>query len=393
MKKVILFISLAVMALTANSQSLKVESAASDLRNKRLDRAKTNIDDASENENTKNDAKTWHYKAAIYYEIATTDKEKYKKLSDNALQVAVESALKCMELDKNNEFSKENTIILKNASIIMYNSGVTYFENADYINALSSFESVIKINQDRESSIQARNIAGLSAEMLRDTATAIKYYQTLVNSKFDGNRPYSFTYQIYRIKNDTTKSFDIANKWTKNMPRSLDAYIALASTYAWTKNASKTDEILKSALSIADTIKDPKFSKADFFTKMGGIYEQLGDTEKAKAKYQDALKVDPNLHSANFFLGALYFNQGVDKTEEANKTNDNALFNKLMDDSKKFFADAIPYLEKAVEINPRDLAALRALQSCYVRVDNSSKAAEIKAKIDALAVPKPKANE
>lgn len=57
-----------------------------------LTRAKTSIDLAAENEETKNDAKTWHYYGVIYLKIAT-----YPEFND----IDTEALTKCADAFKN----------------------------------------------------------------------------------------------------------------------------------------------------------------------------------------------------------------------------------------------------------------------------------------------------
>ena len=48
------------------------------------------------------------------------------------------------------------------------------------------------------------------------------------------------------------------------------------------------------------------------------------------------------------------------------------------------YAKALPYMEKAHEINPEDVYAMRSLQELYYRLKQTDKYNEIKAKLDAI---------
>ena len=82
MKRIILFVAFVAFTISAGAQTMKVQSAYADMKNKRLSEAKKNIDAACEHESTKNDAKTWHYSGLIYaklVEVSQTDDKLYKK--------------------------------------------------------------------------------------------------------------------------------------------------------------------------------------------------------------------------------------------------------------------------------------------------------------------------
>ena len=81
MRKITLIVALIGLSIAANAQSVKLQSAISDLRNGRLNKAKANIDAAAEHEDTKNDPKTWIYRGLIYCQLGAPDvKDKYKGL-------------------------------------------------------------------------------------------------------------------------------------------------------------------------------------------------------------------------------------------------------------------------------------------------------------------------
>ena len=63
-----------------------------------LTRAKTSIDLAAENEETKNDAKTWHYYGVIYLKIATYPE--FNDIDTEALTKCADAFKKLVELDE-----------------------------------------------------------------------------------------------------------------------------------------------------------------------------------------------------------------------------------------------------------------------------------------------------
>ena len=101
-------------------------------------------------------------------------------------------------------------------------------------------------------------------------------------------------------------------------------------------------------------------------------------------------------------MGKMFYNRAVDKNNAANQLDpfDEAsvgLYEKLNDEAKGFFRQAITYLEKSVAYidgltdenakasqRPNLINSLRALQNAYSRVDMLNETNAIKARVDQL---------
>ena len=143
MKRLILSLAAVLIISVANSQSVKVQSAASYLRNGKLDKALENIEPTITHEKTMNDPKTWNYRGSIYIQIAASTNPDYQKLATNAVQTAYDSYQKSIELDTDKEFQQKNMIGLFACSEQFYNKGVESYNNKDYKGAVEFFEKTI----------------------------------------------------------------------------------------------------------------------------------------------------------------------------------------------------------------------------------------------------------
>ena len=78
-------------------------------------------------------------------------------------------------------------------------------------------------------------------------------------------------------------------------------------------------------------------------------------------------------------------NNGIELYNKANKlpVSKAAEFNALRKQSTAEFDRALPYLEKAVELNPKSTLALSNLRKYYSIKNNTAKVAELDAKIKA----------
>jgi tetratricopeptide (TPR) repeat protein len=86
------------------------------------------------------------------------------------------------------------------------------------------------------------------------------------------------------------------------------------------------------------------------------------DTEEAILIYKKAIGIDGKKDLAFYKLGVLYFNLGAKSNEKAHITGtmDSAAIYK--NEAQVYFAEALPYLQRAFEIDPYSLETLRALK-------------------------------
>jgi len=59
-------------------------------------------------------------------------------------------------------------------------------------------------------------------------------------------------------------------------------------------------------------------------------------------------------------------------------------YNAAIEEAMAVFAKALPYMEKADELKPNDVDAMRGLQQLYYRLKMTDKYNAVKAKLDAL---------
>ena len=107
MKKTILTTLIMIASIIMIGQTNKRTSAFNYQRYGQLDLAKQAIDEASQDEKTIMDAKTWFYRGNIYYDIAVSTEEKYRNLDPDPFGVAYQSYMKAKELDTKGEFSAD----------------------------------------------------------------------------------------------------------------------------------------------------------------------------------------------------------------------------------------------------------------------------------------------
>ena len=128
------------------------------------------------------------------------------------------------------------------------------------------------------------------------------------------------------------------------------------------------------------------------------LLETTGDYEGAEAKYNESLNLTPVQFDANFGMGKMIFNRGVDKLDAANAIppdDDSGLYDKLMEESRGFFGQSIQYFQAAVSyidgltdpeakrMQRKNLYdSLSALNTVYARLEMYDELKAVKARLE-----------
>ena len=125
MKKSFLFMTFLSLVALVSAQTMKVQSAYSDMKNGRLLNAKQNIDDAMKDDKTSLEAKTWNYAGVIYTQIVqamedeNTDKKTKKELKkiteskEELCNKGMDFLKKCLNMDEKHEFTTSSIGAMK----------------------------------------------------------------------------------------------------------------------------------------------------------------------------------------------------------------------------------------------------------------------------------------
>ena len=116
----------------------------------------------------------------------------------------------------------------------------------------------------------------------------------------------------------------------------------------------------------------------------GTIYDQEGDLVNAEIDYLKAIEIEPSSFGSNYNLGALFFNKAVELNNTANSTSDNNKYKKLKKQADEFFNKALPYLESASSLNPKDKNTLLSLKQLYYMKGDYKRSDEMKKLISEL---------
>ncbi|MBN2667771.1 MAG: tetratricopeptide repeat protein [Bacteroidales bacterium] len=421
MRKLALFLFTVGLSVLAFSQTRERVNAYDYLKDGDLDLAKKSIDKCVVHPTTEKDPRAWLYYGQIYHSIAISQDPNYKNLDPQAESKAYEGYKKAilynfkdesyhnLDIDNNQmdmitfskalmnketKYTDEQIVMdiiinrypaLANALV---NKGLTLFQDEKkYDEALNLFEkSLFTSSMVGKVDTQAVYFCALAASKANKTDDAIQYYTALAQMEYGENdldkaKNYYFLAQQYKAKNETEKYLENINKGIEKYPNASAPLLVEMINY-YLSNGQQ-----KEALEYLDKGIETTPDNASLYFAKGTIYDTdslLGDKEKAKEAYIKTIALDSTHFDAYYNLGAIYFNQGAAKNEEANNVDpDNyKKYKAVKAEADGFFKQALPYLEKAHELNSEDMSTMQSLKLIYYRLGDLEKHDALKAKME-----------
>ena len=406
MKKFLTAALFVAATLAASAQSINVSSAFQNMRKNYLNKAKAEIDAACLHDATKEDAKTWCYKALIYARIggeAQNKKSKFKDLAPDWAEQAYTAALECKRLDKDNEFAQQVSEVFSFVGNEYYTQSTNAYNAKEYAKAVElSDKSVTCFTNGGKSqyAIDAMYIAGIASQAQHDTANVKKYFNNMVRRKTDLNHVYVTLFGIAKAEGKNDEAMKVASNYVRNCKNDYQAYILNAEGYFLNQNPEKGKEQVQAALNLT---KDSANLYPIVLVLAGTLLDEAaGDMEGAEGYFRQSLELRPSQFEANFGMGKMLYNRAVDKNNAANNidpfNDESGLYDKLSAEAKTLFGQCIEFLEKSVQfydglndekrkniLRPQMGNALTALANAYARVDKLPEAEAAKARLQQLA--------
>lgn len=389
MKRTFFLLVLLCVTLTGFAQKGKVSSAQNLKDAGKLKEALETINFTIDPNNKKSDKtldwpRTWEVRGEIYQAIYQSDKESVKSLVENPLSEALKSYKKALQLDDKDKYGKNLKIKLTLLTNDLTNQAVQAFNNENYNKAVQSFEQVLEVNSIDIIKADNPNVVdtviifntGLAAYNAENYDKAIRYYKEAAKYGYSGARTYNLLANAYRLNNDTTGALTILQEGFEKYPEDNNILTTMIQIYL---NQEKTDDAMK-YLDMAIE-KDP--GNATFHFAKGTLFEKMGNKEKAIDAYNAAIDANTDYFDAHYNLGALYYNKGVKQIEVANAVppSENEKYQEELKKADKWFAEALPYMEKCHELNPEHMKSLDSLKNLYYRLKMMDKYNEILEKI------------
>lgn len=413
MKKTILTLAAASFVLAASAQKSNLRAANNYLSSGEFVNAKKAIDEATVNEATANDPKTWALRGQVYLQLQTQEANK----AGNPYREGATSLLKAIAMgSKDAEINPS----IKAAAFYYFNDGAVAARAKDYNAAYDYFGQAVALH-DIEGG------ARFKGDKQFDTVASEARLQQIIAARELGKTD-DLVAMLEVAKNDPVVRqpylhFLLAETYTKmgNIDKALATFEDGKKVFPGNKDlengelnlytkSGRTEDLLKKLEQAAAANQDSpelQFSLGNAymtsaFPKSGGTPANYKDlVAKSEAAYTKTLSLKPDVADYQYNAGSLFYNQAVEFNKQMNTITGNSQAELRKYDALKvqrdaLFARARPYFEKVVSlleskggsINPDDKvtyqSSLIGLREIYTRVNDTAKADEVKKKLDAL---------
>lgn len=328
------------------------------------------IDAAVVHDRTKENPEAWTFYSLIYGNLAFVNKDA------DAASKALEGIEKAKEFDSDDKFVENLDIAKANVRNYYQVIGADAWQEQNFAAAYTAFDEGLKISPGDTT---LTYYAGIAAIQNEDYTNAIEKYESLVpiTDYSDHRSVVNDLPKLLIQEGDTTRALEYAAKAVEAYPEDAEIIIQNIEFNLMTGNEAKIISEIEEQIA-----KDGQNKQLYFY--LGLARSSSGDQDGAIEAYKQAVAIDPNYTEANLNIAALIMNSA---NEELMALNDDRslstdAYNAGVEQVKTKMSEAIPYLERVVEADPSNRAALRNLKGYYDFVQDEEKSAEMQARLD-----------
>lgn len=367
-----------------NYWTLKLSGGDAEEQAKELKDAKGFIDKSFVDDETKDDPKTLMYYGKIYVEIPfcammSGDADLSAVDASKAVEGGFAALKRSKELDTKARYEEDVDDYCNFYRGQLSQMGVKLYEEEKWLEAAGaliaagSFGDVMGVSD----SIYFF-YGGLAAANIDSSRMAEEAFSKTVEW---GYQPGSSTYylsQALQKQGKTEEAEKMLKAQVSKYPGNKDILIEMINLYIDSDRKEEAVTALNDVIAL-----DPNNSILIYTA--GTVYENMDDFDKAESMYTKALGLNENDVNTLSALGGLYFNKGADVNNAANKLEfGDPNYEKLVAESKEYFAKAVPFLERSVEASPTEVNLWIALRDAYGKAGMKEKFLEAKAKVTEL---------
>jgi len=386
--KTLLTLVLAGSTLGALAQNVNVVSAYNYMNDGKLDKAVEFIEPAVLDPKTGATEKAWRYRADIYRLIALGEDAAMKAKFPNALDLAVESNLKANELDTKGSYKVENVKALGALQGQSLNAGNDAFTAKNYDEAIARYGMSERIAKAfGQVDTNAIFNSALAYESKGDAQGAIKRYREALEVGYNKPEIYRYISGLQRKSDDLNGAIATVKEGRTKFPDNKDLIL---DEMSYLLAADRSEEAEGSvALAIE---KDP--NNAVLYSVQGSLFDKKASAatdakdevamntwyDKAEQAYKSSIEKDPTYFDAYFNIGVLYNNRAAFEYEKCNAIKSDTEYMKCKKVADDIYLKAVPYFEKAHEMDAKDAQTMQQLMKLYAKTGDQAKYEAIKAK-------------
>ncbi len=296
------------------------------------------------------------------------------KLYENPLPEARKSLEEAARLDTDGKETKDIKEQLGILKLAFETEAVFAYNKKNFAQAYNNFAQILEVNklplmEKIQDTIIMYN-AGRAAYEMKDYKEAIRLFNDVKNLGFKESFIHVFLKNCHFGSGDTLAGVNELKEGFEKYPNDESILIELINYYLVAQQSEKALDFLTLARQ-----NDPK--NVSYIFAEGTIRDKMGHFEEARSTYMHCLEVDPDFYNAAYNLGVLHYNKAVKMYEDMINISDNDAYEKAKAEADEMFKAAIPFMEKAHEIEPTSKEPLETLKTLYYRLQMNEKYEEV----------------
>ena len=389
-----LILSAAGIALTTSlaAQNVNVVNAFNYLKDGQFEKAAEFIEPATQDAKTGLQEKTWRYRGDIYRSIALGTDEALRAKFPDAIDKAAESYMKANELDAKGAYKRENAQALAALQGASLNAGNDAFTKKDYPLAIARYrrsETIAKSFGNADTNAIFNR--ALAYEAMGDAANATSSYREAIAAGYNKPEVYRYIASLQRKGDDVNSAIETTREGVARLPGDKDLMLDEMQFLLLADRSDEAEGSVKAALAKDD-------GNAVLWSVLGGLYDKKASMAseakdlkamnewyaKAEEAYKKAIEIDPKLFDAHFNIGVLYNNRAAAEYDKCSAIKSDSEYMKCKKVADDTYLQAVPFFEKAHELNPADLQTIQQLIKLYGKTNDQAKYQAMKDKLAKL---------
>ncbi|WP_282042811.1 tetratricopeptide repeat protein [Winogradskyella flava] len=186
---------------------------------------------------------------------------------------------------------------------------------------------------------------------------------------------------IYVSQGEDEKALAAMADARQENPDDLGLLLSEANVHLKMGNKDKFKMLMEEA-----TAKDP--NNAELQYNLGVLAAEGGNIDQSKEYYQKAIAIDPNYVDAYNNIAVVILQGEASIVEEMNglgtSSADNRRYDELKEQRSQLYRDAIPFLEKALDLKASNIDAAKTLMNIYSVLGETDKYKGMKEKVEGM---------
>jgi tetratricopeptide (TPR) repeat protein len=300
----------------------------------------------------------------VYFEndaIQFWDILKYE--APNPMQKSYESYMKAKSLDADGKSAKKLKEYFTALGALAKNEAFNKFNLVKYSDAVVLYALTVDCSAEA-GEIDSLSIyyAGVLAIEGKDYATAEKYLKKAIEIDYiEKGDAYAYLAKALEELKKVDEARTVLEKGFEKNPENQQLIISLINNYM----TSGKDP--KDIIPLIRKAQEKEPDNVNLYNVEGDLLERLGDIEKAAECYNKAMEINPKDFFSYYKLGLMYFNIGAKYSEQAINEKDQKEYDRLLVLADSELKKALPFLEKAYELQPSEMSTIQALKEINFR--------------------------